>query len=65
MFEKEAHNYKDKVISEVMDGKRGSAYKALKKLGSGNSDDNNFSIPSHIESDLTAEESAEIFFFQN
>ena len=60
-FTKEAQNYKDKVIAEVTEGKRGSAYKALKKLGTGGSnDDANFQIPSHVESNLSAEESAEI-----
>ena len=60
MFEKEAHKYKEKVITEVTDGKRGSAYKALKKLGSWNNDENNFEIPSHVEQNLSAEESSEV-----
>jgi hypothetical protein len=60
MFEKEAHKYKDKIIAEVTDGKRGSAYKALKKLGSGKCDDNSFDIPSHVEQNLSSEESAEV-----
>ena len=50
-FRTEAHKYKDKVIAEVAEGKRGSAYKALKKLASGNSDpEDRFDIPSHLES---------------
>ena len=60
MFEKEAHKYKEKVITEVTDGKRGSSYKALMKLGSGKNDDTNFEIPSHVEQNLSAEESAEV-----
>ena len=59
-FRSEAHKYKDKIIAEVADGKRGSSYKALKKLGSGMKDDVNLQIPSHVESDLSAQESAEV-----
>ena len=60
-FEFEAHKHKEKVISEVVDGTRGSAYKALKKLCSKDDDtDTTFEIPSHLESNLSAEESAEL-----
>ena len=59
-FEKAAHNYKDKIITEVVEGKRGSAYKALKKLGNNSSEDTNFQIPSHVESNLSAQQSAEL-----
>ena len=61
-FLAEAHKYKDKIIADVVEGKRGSAYKALKRLSTGNPvDDSSFEIPSHIESNLSAEQSAEIF----
>ena len=46
----------------MVEGKRGSAYKALKKLGSGSAstnDDNSFQLPSHVESNYSPEESAE------
>jgi hypothetical protein len=60
-FKQEAHQYKDKIIAEVSEGKRGSAYKALKKLGSGNPEvEDSFNIPSHLESNLSPSESAEI-----
>ena len=32
-FINEAHKYKDKIIAEVAEGKRGSLYKALTKTG--------------------------------
>ena len=60
-FEKEAHKYKNKVTNEVVEGKRGSAYKALKKLGGkAPENDDGFYIPAHVESNLTAQESAEL-----
>ena len=59
-FLNEAHKYKDKLIAEVAEGKRGSSYKAIKKLGTGKVEDVNFQIPSHVESDFSAQESAEI-----
>ena len=58
-FLNEAHKYKDKLIAEVAEGKRGSSYKAIKKLGTGKVEDVNFQIPSHVESDFSAQESAE------
>ena len=60
-YQRAAHEYKDKIIDEVVNGKRGSAYKAIKKLGNGASSsvDDNFQIASHVESNFSAEQSAE------
>ena len=58
-FVKAAHNYKDKVVSEVTEGKRGSAYKALKKLADNSSHNENFHIPAHVESNFSPQDSAE------
>ena len=60
-LEIEAKKYEEKVIQEVKDGKRGSSYNALKKLGSlsESSSSSTFSIPSHIDENLTASQSAE------
>ena len=56
-----AHTYKNKLIAEVMEGKRGSAYKAIKKLGNdGSSCNEGFEIPSHVESNMSAQQSAEL-----
>ena len=59
-FLKAAHNYKDKIIAEVTEGKRGSSYKALKKLGNSSAEEENFQIPSHVDSNLTPQQSAEV-----
>ena len=59
-FEKAAHKYKDRIIAEVLEGKRGSAYKALKRLGKDSIPDDGFKLPSHAEADLSAEQIAEI-----
>ena len=57
----EALKYKDKVISEVLEGKRGSAYKAIRKLGTGNNNDNDhFEIPSHTDRNLSNKQSADV-----
>ena len=57
-----AHKYKDKIISEVTEGKRGSAYKALKRLATVRDDNQGgFDIPSHTEENFSPEQSAEIF----
>ena len=53
------HKYKDKVISEVTEGKRGSAYKALRKLGDGSNTDGNFHIPEYVEKNFSPQQSAE------
>ena len=49
---KEAEKYKDKIIAEVAEGKRGSAYKGLRKLGSNDDENTNFEIPSHVDKNL-------------
>ena len=55
-----AHNYKEKIIAEVEEGKRGSAYKAIKRLGNdGSPYHDGFEIPSHVESGLSSQQSAE------
>ena len=60
LFKKEATKYKNKVVNEVIEGKRGSAYKAIRKLASGVSFDGSFSLPSHAEANLSPQQSAEI-----
>ena len=56
---KAAHRYKEKVISEVREGKRGSAYKALKKLGDCSTTDENFHIPEYVDKNFSPQQSAE------
>ena len=53
------HKYKDKIIAEVIEGKRGSAYKALKKLGDGANPDENFQIPEYVDKNFSPQQSAE------
>ena len=60
IFRIEAHKYKTKVINEVKEGKRGSAYKAIRKLASNSFEDRSFSLPSHTEVNLSPQESAEV-----
>ena len=58
-FKREALKYKNKIQDEVWDGKRGSAYNAIRKLGAKNPEiDTNFYIPAHTEENLSAQESA-------
>ena len=59
-YGKAAHEYKNKLVSEVKDGKRGSAYKAIRRLGENSSTDSSFDIPAHVEANLSVEESAEL-----
>ena len=59
-FTKAAQDYKDKIIEEVVEGKRNSAYKAIKKLGNPSSTEESFQIPSHVDANLSAEESANL-----
>ena len=59
-FEKAAHDYKNKLITEVTEGKRGNAYRAIRKLGDNSSNDASFDIPAHVEADLSDEQSAEL-----
>ena len=55
------NKYKEKLKKDVIDGKRGSVYPALKKLASRpGSTNNTFHLPSHIEKHLTPLQSAEI-----
>ena len=54
--------YKDKLLTEVQEGKRGSVYPALRKLGLRPGTDNNkwFQLPSHIKDGLNPVQSAEL-----
>ena len=61
--------YKDKVIREVLEGKRGCSYAGLKKLSMapGDSSEIGFQLPNHVEQDLSSKESVEViadFFAQ-
>ena len=56
-----ALKYKNKVTAEVIEGKRGSAYKALRKLGSTTAEAvSSFYLPSHMDMNLSAQQSANI-----
>ena len=57
----EAIKYKDRLIEEVNSGKRGSAYKAIRRLGDGPGDlkEKTFTLPSHDDQSLTPQQSAE------
>ena len=57
----EAIKYRKKVIQEVQDGTRGSAYSAIRKLGRrpGENGRQEFSLPAYVEQQLTARQSAE------
>ena len=57
----EATKYKDKIIQEVADGKRGSSYNAIRKLGDGPCDADKrkeFTIPSYVDNGLTPDQAA-------
>ena len=57
----EATKYKNKILEEVKDGKRGSGYSAIRRLGDGQSDwdgRKEFKIPAYVEEGLTANEAA-------
>ena len=60
-FENEFKKYQAKIESEVTEGKRGSAYSALKKLGlrPGEVSQPLFQLPQHVNNNLTLAESAE------
>ena len=62
-LEAEAIKFKDKIIEEVSDGKRGSSYSAIRKLGNRNFEDTKagqtFDIPEFIEHGLDDQQSAE------
>ena len=56
----EAEKYRQKILTEVSEGKRNNAYKALRKLESGDFGKSaNFTLPSHAEENLSPLESAE------
>ena len=57
----EAEKYRMKIIQEVADGKRGSSYSAIRKLGDGPDGVDKrkeFTIPSYVEEALTPEQAA-------
>ena len=57
----EAEKYHIKIVKEVTEGKRNNSYAALRKLEIGNNDGkrSNFTLPSHVDDDLTPAQSAE------
>ena len=58
-----AQKYNEKIKAEVLEGKRTSCYSALRKLGGGgkNTGHASFTLPSHIEDDLSPQECADRF----
>ena len=58
----EIKKYKQKIEFEVMEGKRGSYYSAIKKLGlrPGETTQPSFQLPEHVESKLSSLESVEL-----
>ena len=58
----EISKYKDKVMREVTEGKRGSSYPAIKRLGRrpGEQPHAQFYLPDHVENNYSPEQSAEI-----
>ena len=58
----ELSKYKDKIMSEVTDEKRGSSYPALKRLSMmpGESNQSVFHLPSHAELNYSSAQSAEL-----
>jgi hypothetical protein len=61
-FENELLKYKAKVELEVTEGKRGSSYSALKKLGlrPGEKIQPGFQLPEHVKNNISPAQSAEI-----
>ena len=59
----EAKKYQIKVQNEVLEGKINNCYSALRKLGVGvnSCGDKSFSLPSHTETYLSPQQSAELF----
>ena len=57
----EKHKYKDKVLKEVKEGKRGSSYSSLKKLSMapGEGPTTGFQLPVYVEEGLSGQESVE------
>ena len=56
-----ALKYTEKIQNEVLEGKRGSSYAALCKLGTNDSEASGttFVLPNHVEENLTSQQSAE------
>ena len=61
-MKKEVLKYKDKILEDVRSGNRNSSYSALRKLGvrPGDSSSNTFTLPAHLDYNLTAQQSAEM-----
>ena len=57
----EKHKYKDKVLREVTEGKRGSSYAGLKKLSlaPGEPVESGFQLPQHVDEGLSGQQSVE------
>ena len=58
----EISKYKAKIFDDVKNGNRNCVYSALRKLGvrPGDATSNTFTLPSHAENNLSAQQSAEI-----
>ena len=63
----EKHKYKDKVLREVTEGKRGSSYAGIKKLSlaPGENIETGFQLPHHLEEGLSSQQSVELRGSQN
>ena len=61
-YQSQISKYNDKIIEDVKSGNRSCTYSALRKLGvrPGDPQTNTFTLPSHEEKNLTAQQSAEI-----
>ena len=61
-LESEVSKYTVKVLEDVRNGNRSSAYSALRKLGvrPGDSTENTFTLTSHVDNNLSAQQSAEL-----
>ena len=61
MMKREVKKYKDKLLNEVNEGRRGSVYRLLRQLGDapGSKSRGSFNIASHTEQDMTSLKSAE------
>jgi hypothetical protein len=58
----EAVKYREKIVKEVMEGKRGSGYAAIRRLGARpgeGSRSGGFSLPAHVAAQLTPQQVAE------
>ena len=58
----EVAKYIEKITEDVKNGNRSCTYSALRKLGvrPGDNTDNTFTLPSHVDGNLSAQQSAEI-----